>query len=288
MDEDPFDNPFAVIAGSPLLGGSSTGVCPSSGPSYLNDGDVFHTTGSDWAAAKAGEKRKQESIEDAAAFDMHKVSVDARNNAYAFANDPFANDRRPESFVSHNTAPSVDLSDIGADVFEVRSRPTQPATTHDVVHPCSREMCRRASDLTRKTLARYHRRSSKRSRSSPQKKQLISDLHAAASEAALEKQRQETEKWKGEVDRLRRCIASTNGDEETFVDAPQQAAPLLNHARPGDTNLDFLRADITRGLGEQLLAKHEGREPNKRHSSPTCCRYVKHFHPSMWQPCQTL
>ena len=35
----------------------------------------------------------------------------------------------------------------------------------------------------------------------------ISDLHAAASEAALEKQRQETEKWKGEVDRLRRCIA---------------------------------------------------------------------------------
>ena len=172
MDEDPFNNPFAAIAGSPLLGRSSTSGCPSSGPSYLNDGDVFHTTGSDWAAAKAGEKRKQESIEDAAAFDMHKVSVDARNNAYAFANDPFANDRRPASFVSHNTAPSVDLSDIGADVFEVRSRPIQPATTNDVVHPCSREMCRRASDLTRKTLARYHRRSSKRSRSSPQKKQL--------------------------------------------------------------------------------------------------------------------
>jgi len=46
-----------------------------------------------------------------------------------------------------------------------------------------------------------------------------------------------------------------------------QAGPLLL-ARPNEGNVDKLRAELTLGFGELALAKHEGRDPEKKHSSP--------------------
>ena len=46
-----------------------------------------------------------------------------------------------------------------------------------------------------------------------------------------------------------------------------QAGPLLL-ARPNEGNVDKLRAELTRGFGELALAKHEGRDPEKKRSSP--------------------
>ena len=86
----------------------------------------------------------------------------------------------------------------------------------------------------------------------------------ASAELALEKAEAESAKWKREVERLRSCIASARDDG--FMGAAVQAAPLL--AGPGEDNVDKLRGEITRGFGELALAKHEGREPKKKHSSP--------------------
>ena len=88
----------------------------------------------------------------------------------------------------------------------------------------------------------------------------------AAAQLALAKAEAESTKWRTEFDRLRSCLASAAPGGEDFIAGAIRAGPLL--ARPDEDDVDKLRAELTRGFGELALAKHEGRDPDKKHASP--------------------
>jgi hypothetical protein len=187
-----------------------------------------------------------ESVALAAAESMMESTISARNHAQKIANGAaielsIAVARK----VAHSgaTSSSTDMAPLGGNVVSDVRTPPAPAPP-----PPSAQ----SEVAAEQTFAEVR----------SQEMRVTYELQEAGTQSALDSERAESLKWREEVDRMRHCVASAEG--EVMIASAIEAAPMLAHE---SNEVEKLRHEISQRFGEEAADRHAGVAPIRRHSS---------------------